>query len=66
MSQEKPLNMPYYLLQSLHKMDMQVKRNKNKERIMYHYGFIKMLVEHQIQQQGQPWNIVLWENRFIS
>ena len=45
---------------------MQVKKNKNKERIMYHNGLIKMLVEHQLKQQGQSWNIFLWENGFIS
>ena len=57
--------MPYYLLHSLHKMSMQVKKNKNKERIMYHHGLIKMLVEHELQQKGQSWNIFLWENGFI-
>ena len=58
--------MPYYLLQSLHKMAMQVKKNKNKERSMYHHGIIKMLVEHQLKKQGQSSNIFLWENGFIS
>lgn len=58
--------MPYYLLRSLHKMAMQVKKNKNKERNMYHHGLIKMLVEHKLQQKGQSWNIFLWENGFIS
>ena len=57
--------MPYYLLHNLLKMSMQVKKNKNKERIMYHHGLIKMLVEHELQQKGQTWNIFLWENGFI-
>ena len=46
-------------------MAMQVKKNKNKERSMYHHGLVKMLVEHQLQQ-CQSWNILLWENEFIS
>ena len=45
---------------------MQVKKNKNKERSMYHHGLIKMLVEHELHQRGQSWNIFLWENGFIS
>ena len=39
------MDMSYCLLHSLKKMSMQVKKNKNKERSMYHHGFIKMLVE---------------------
>ena len=45
---------------------MQVKKIKNKERSMYHHGLIKMLVEHELHQKGQSWNIFLWENGFIS
>ena len=58
--------MPYYLLHSLHKMSMQVKKRKNKEISMYHHGIIKMLVEHELQHKGQSWNIFLWDNGFIS
>lgn len=49
--------MPYYLLHSLNRMDMQVNRNKNKETSIYHHGFIKIMVDHQPQQQGESWNI---------
>ena len=66
LNQEKLLDMPYHLLHSLQKMSMQVKKNKNKERSMYHHGIIKMLVEHELHQRGQSWIIFLWENRFIS
>ena len=59
------MDMPYYLLHSLKKMSMQVKKNKNKERSMYHHGLIKMLVEHELNQRGQSWNIFLWENGLI-
>ena len=45
---------------------MQVKKNKIKEISMYHHGLIRMLIEHEIQQKGQSWNIFLWENVFIS
>ena len=51
------MDMPYYLLHSLKKMSMQVKKNKNKERSMYHHGFIKMLVESELNQRGQSWKI---------
>ena len=59
------MDMDYYLLHSLKKMSMKVKKNKNKERSMYHHGFIKMLVEHELNQRGQSWNIFLWENGLI-
>ena len=32
---------------------------------MYHHGLIKVLVEHELHQRGQSWNIFLWENGFI-
>lgn len=66
LSNEKPMNMPYFLLQSLKKMSSQVKKNKNKERSMCHHGLIKMLVEHELNQRGLSWNIFLWENGFIQ
>ena len=66
LSNEKPMNMPYFLLQSLKKMSSQVKKNKNKERSMCHHGLIKMLVEHGLNQRGLSWNIFLWENGFIK
>ena len=33
---------------------------------MCHHGLIKMLVEHELNQKGQSWNILLWENGFIQ
>ena len=65
LNQEKLMDMPYYLLQSLKKMSTQVKKNKNKERSMYHHGFIKMLVEYELNQRRQSWKIFLWENGLI-
>ena len=65
LNHEKPMNMPYYLLQSLKKMSSQVKKNKNKERSMHHHGLIKMLVEYELNQKGKSWNIFLWENGLI-
>ena len=62
LNQEKLMDMLYYLLQSLKKMSTQVKKNKNKERSMYHHGLIKMLVEYELNQKGQSWNIFPWEN----
>ena len=32
---------------------------------MYHHGLIKMLVEYELNQKGQSWNIFLWENGLI-
>ena len=65
LNHEKNIDMPYYLLHSLQKMSMKVKKNKIKERSMYHHGLIKMLVEHELHQREQSWNIFLWENGFI-
>jgi hypothetical protein len=66
LNQEKRIDMPYYLLHSLQKMSMLVKKNKNKERNRYHHGLIKMLVEHELHRRGQSWNIFLLENELIS
>ena len=65
LNQEKLMDMPYYLLHNLKKISMQVRKNKNKERSMYHHGFIKMLVEYELNQREQSWNIFLWENGLI-
>ena len=32
---------------------------------MHHHGLIKMLVEYELNQKGQYWNIFLWENGLI-
>ena len=32
---------------------------------MYHHGFIKMLVEYELNQRGKSWNIFLWEDGLI-
>ena len=33
---------------------------------MHHHGLIKMLLEYELNQKGQSWNIFLWENGLIS
>lgn len=65
LNQEKLIDIPYYLLQSLNKMSAQVKKNKNKERSMYHHGLIKMLEEYELNQKRKSWNIFLWEDGLI-
>jgi hypothetical protein len=64
---EKILNMPYYFLKSLSKMSMSIqKQTRNEEKSLYHYGLIKMLIVHQLQEHDITWEQFLLRNRFIE
>jgi hypothetical protein len=43
------INMPYFLMQSLSKMAKFVqKQRRNTKKSIYHYGFIKMIITHEL------------------
>jgi len=65
LNDEKPLNMPYYLLHSLTKMSIAIqKQTKNIERSLYHHGLIKMIVKHELMKKGMGWSKFLVANEF--
>ena len=51
------LNLPYFLLHSLHKMAVTVQRTiGNQDRSLFHHGLIKMLVQYQLATIGKTWD----------
>jgi hypothetical protein len=65
LNDEKPLNLPYYLLHSLTKMSRAIqKKTKNMDRSLYHHGLIKMIIKHELMKQGMVWSEFLVANGF--
>ena len=59
------INMPYFLLQSLSKMAKVVhKQEKNIEKSLYHYGFIKMIITYELQKHDLSWQQFVVGNGF--
>jgi hypothetical protein len=60
-----PLNMPYFLLRSLYKMDKCFKREKVDSSLFHHY-LIKIIMVHQLKLNGDCWDAFLLRNGFFS
>ena len=59
------LNLPYFLLHSLHKMAIMVQCTiGNQDRSIFHHGLIKMLVPYQLVIVGKTWDEFLKDNEF--
>ena len=59
------LNLPYFLLHSLHKMAIMVQCTiGNQDHSIFHHGLIKMLVQYQLVIVGKTWDEFLKENDF--
>ena len=57
--------MPYFLLQSLTKMAKAVQRRpKDKMTRLFHYGLIKIIIQHELQRQNLTWSGFLVHNQF--
>jgi hypothetical protein len=55
------------ILKMLSKMSMSIQnQTRNEEKNLYHYGLIKMLIVHQLQEHGITWEQFLLINRFIE
>ena len=55
--------MPYFLLKIFSKMDKVVqKQGRNKDKSLYHYGFIKMIITHEVKKQNLSWQQFVVEN----
>ena len=62
---DREINMPYFLLQSLSNMAKAIqKQERLKEKSLYHYGSIKMTVMHELQKQDLSWKQFVIENGF--
>ena len=60
-----PINLPYYLVQSMTKMSMAIKKGpKNIGRSLFHHGLIRMLVEMELSKRNQSWDHFLEQNGF--
>jgi hypothetical protein len=61
----KRVNMPFYLLKSLTKMAMVVRKNPpNKDIFLYHHALVKILVLHKLEELNQTWHQFLLRNNF--
>ena len=59
------LNLPYFLLHSLHKMAIMVQCTiGNQDCSLFHHGLIKMLVQYQLDTVAKTWDELLKENDF--
>ena len=59
------LNLPYFLLHSLHKMAIMVQCTiGDQNRSLFHHELIKMLVQYQLVTVGKTWDEFLKENDF--
>ena len=59
------MNVPYYLLNSLHKMACTYQINVgDKEQSLFHHGLIKILISYQLGELGDTWESFLIRNGF--
>jgi hypothetical protein len=58
-----PLNMPYFILRSLYKMEKRFKREKSNSSL-FHHCLIKIIMVHQLKLNGDCWDTFLLRNGF--
>ena len=52
-----PLNLTYYLVQSLTKMSSAIKKGpKNIGHSLFHHGLVRMLIEIELSRRNQSWD----------
>jgi len=62
---KKPLNMPYYLLRSLTKMDSKVQdKPQEASNILFHHGLIKLIVLEEIRKRNKTWSYLFFGSEF--
>lgn len=64
----KLLNLPYYLFWSIDKMAFVVKKRSYAHQVqsLFHHSLIKMIVLHQLEQQGIPWEVFISHDVFAN
>ena len=64
--EDNEINLPYFLLNSLRNTSGNVQRKiQFIENTMYHHGLIKILVEYQLKNVGDNWEI-LWGGTILK
>ena len=62
-----PINMPYYLVQSLTKMSSAMKKGpRNISHSLFHHGLVRMLIERELSKQNRSWDEFLESNGFLA
>ena len=64
----KVLNLPYYLYRSIEKMSSIFQRRNHPQKMhsLFHHSLIKMVVLHQLEQQGIPWDVFITHEVFTN
>jgi hypothetical protein len=58
----KPLNFPFYFLNSLDKMSSQARKNvTNPHNNLFHHSLIKLLVLSELEKQGHTWDEFIYQ-----
>ena len=62
-----PINLPYYLVQSMTKMSSAIKKGpKNISHSFFHHGLVRMLIERELSKQNRSWDEFLESNGFLA
>ena len=62
-----PINLPYYLVQSMTKMSSAIKKGpKNISHSLFHHGLVRMLIERELSKQNRSWDEFLESNGFLA
>jgi hypothetical protein len=59
------LNILFYLLKILYKMEKRYKRH-NLDSSLFHHGLIKLLLVHHLKMLGEYWDSFVSRNGFIT
>ena len=64
----KLLNMPYFLCKSIEKMSSNMKKRPPTQQMtsLFHHSLIKVIVTHQLDQQGIPWEEIIAHDDFTN
>ena len=62
-----PINLPYYLVQSMKKMSSAIKKGlKNISHSLFHHSLVRMLIERELSKQNWSWDDFLEHNGFLA
>ena len=64
----KLLHFPYYLCKSIEKISsiMQKRPPSQQMSSLFHHSLIKVIVSHQLEQQGIPWEVFITHDDFTT
>ena len=67
-TRDKLLHLPYYLCKSIDKMSSIVQNRPPSQQMssLFHHSHINMILLHQLEQQGIPWEVFISHDVFTS